>query len=148
MLRGLIITIVTLCCASLSSAHYQTICREFHPFLSCLLACLSWFFLYEIRLSSNVNKLPFGGFVSVVCLVLAHLVVLQFAPAIYTEVGTGNDGGSLCAFPFLFNGLQYSTCISDGYGSSWCGTTSNFDVDRKYGRCAGKLLFADSVCVG
>ncbi|XP_060138097.1 uncharacterized protein LOC118094637 [Zootoca vivipara] len=42
-----------------------------------------------------------------------------------------------CVFPFIYKGLSYSTCTSEGMsdGKLWCGTTSNYDVDKKWVYC-------------
>jgi len=58
----------------------------------------------------------------------------------------GNSGGAGCHFPFVYNGKEYSRCITNnehpGFENhEWCGTTSNYDVDRKYGLCASETLF-------
>lgn len=42
-----------------------------------------------------------------------------------------------CVFPFLFNGKLYTTCTNEGRtdGKFWCGTSSNYDVDKKWMFC-------------
>uniref|UniRef100_A0A8C6TZU1 Matrix metalloproteinase-9 n=1 Tax=Neogobius melanostomus TaxID=47308 RepID=A0A8C6TZU1_9GOBI len=49
----------------------------------------------------------------------------------------GNADGALCHFPFIFEGKPYSTCTTDGRTDNlpWCGTTADFDKDKKYGFC-------------
>ncbi|CAM9934662.1 unnamed protein product [Lampetra fluviatilis] len=49
----------------------------------------------------------------------------------------GNDGGTACMFPFIYNGKTYKTCTLDGRtdGRWWCAHTGNYDTDRKYGFC-------------
>ncbi|XP_037391777.1 matrix metalloproteinase-9-like [Pygocentrus nattereri] len=62
-------------------------------------------------------------------------------PAVKTRYG--NAEGAMCHFPFLFEGRSYSTCITEGRsdGLPWCGTTADYDKDKKYGFCPSELLF-------
>ncbi|XP_056150610.1 cation-independent mannose-6-phosphate receptor [Lampris incognitus] len=45
----------------------------------------------------------------------------------------------VCVFPFTFTQKEYTECTTDGGtdGRKWCATTSNYDVDKKWGYCGG-----------
>lgn len=56
---------------------------------------------------------------------------------IYFLVSTTNDNGETnpCEFPFIYNGKEYSTCITAERDHPWCSTTANYDTDKKWGYC-------------
>ncbi len=63
-------------------------------------------------------------------------------------VGTigGNSGGAICTFPFVYNGVQYSTCITDNNnGVLWCPTADLNGINwvagtSKWGNCIGMMI--------
>nr|XP_020476317.1 matrix metalloproteinase-9 [Monopterus albus] len=63
-----------------------------------------------------------------------------FCPSRDTAVIGGNSEGEPCHFPFEFLGKKYDSCTSVGRGDGklWCGTTDNYDEDRKWGFCPDK----------
>ena len=55
-----------------------------------------------------------------------------------TRVEDGNVAdGTLCYFPFLYNGVERTQCVVGGKVSSrpWCGTTYSYDTDGSFGYC-------------
>jgi hypothetical protein len=65
----------------------------------------------------------------------------------------GNANGASCVFPFTYQGKTYDSCINDNNGCEmWCGTTANYDTDKKWGNCKGgkaAIINANSnVCWG
>lgn len=61
-------------------------------------------------------------------------IYLRFSNSLGCTVKTVD--GVCCYFPFLYKGSEIHFCI--GSGRKWCGTTYNYDQDKKWGRCGGK----------
>ncbi|XP_074657390.1 matrix metalloproteinase-9-like [Tubulanus polymorphus] len=47
----------------------------------------------------------------------------------------GNTGGEPCQFPFLFAGVNISTCITSYSDIPWCSTTANYDQEKTWSFC-------------
>eukprot|EP00795_Rhopilema_esculentum_P012712 gene12712-3431_t len=58
----------------------------------------------------------------------------------------GNAGGAACVFPFLYNGVNRTSCTRAGSLRYWCATTNNYPSDQKWGYCApaGWYMFIES----
>ncbi|XP_025975853.2 matrix metalloproteinase-9 [Dromaius novaehollandiae] len=69
-----------------------------------------------------------------------------FCPSELLYTQGGNSDGSPCVFPFVFGGVSYDACTTDGRsdGYRWCATTASFDQDKKYGFCPNR----DTAVVG
>jgi len=64
-----------------------------------------------------------------------------FCPSPNVITYGGNGGGKPCVFPFSYRGQTFKECTtagrSDGY--KWCATTGNYEGDKKFGLCPGKI---------
>uniref|UniRef100_A0A3P9PGX6 Matrix metalloproteinase-9 n=1 Tax=Poecilia reticulata TaxID=8081 RepID=A0A3P9PGX6_POERE len=68
-----------------------------------------------------------------------------FCPTRDTAVTMTSPDGDPCHFPFVFRGMAYDKCTTDGRtdGRYWCATTLNYDRDQRWGFCTdlGYSLF-------
>ncbi|XP_064638153.1 zonadhesin-like [Lineus longissimus] len=54
----------------------------------------------------------------------------------YPTTTEGNAGGAGCVIPFLFGGKWQEDCVPGANNKKWCGTTENYDQDKKWGYCS------------
>ena len=49
----------------------------------------------------------------------------------------GTADGANCCFPFIHNGEEQLECIRTGNKTegAWCGTSDDYDVDKRWGYC-------------
>nr|BAB39390.1 matrix metalloproteinase 9 [Cyprinus carpio] len=66
--------------------------------------------------------------------------IFGFCPSELLFTFDGNSNEAPCVFPFVFLGVKYDSCTTDGRtdGYRWCATTANFDTDKKYGFCPNR----------
>ncbi|XP_026115270.1 matrix metalloproteinase-9 [Carassius auratus] len=66
--------------------------------------------------------------------------IYGFCPSELLFTFGGNSDGAPCSFPFVFLGVKYDKCTTEGRndGYRWCATTGNFDTDKKYGFCPNR----------
>ena len=55
------------------------------------------------------------------------------------------EGGKCCVFPFKYKGKMYSQCTDIDWNRKWCSLTNDYDSDRLWDNCTGKII-AD-ICV-
>lgn len=67
--------------------------------------------------------------------------------AVFATGGNPGNGGQ-CTFPFMYRGQSYSECTCVDIGQAWCGLTSNFDADHKWGYCTGAFPQANKQSCG
>ena len=74
-----------------------------------------------------------------------YVHVTQFSPknnagvtkTCNTQTIGGNSNGAICVFPFIYEGVFNFECIKLNNLVPWCGTTKDYDTDKKWGNCAG-----------
>ncbi len=57
--------------------------------------------------------------------------------------------GTMCKFPYVYQGKKFYDCIETNHNQPWCATTSSYDRDKKWGDCMRKFLvhsFIHSLC--
>ncbi len=60
------------------------------------------------------------------------------------ETTGGNAIGAKCVFPFKYQRTIYSECTLNDHHEYWCATTTDFDVDKKWGECICKYYISYS----
>ena len=50
----------------------------------------------------------------------------------------GTGLGQLCVIPFLYRNQRLIACTNVNYANYWCSTSSNYDIDQKFGLCPCK----------
>ena len=53
------------------------------------------------------------------------------------ETTGGNADGAMCKFAFKYKGNMQMSCVNTTGFGLWCGTTSDYDRDGKWGLCYG-----------
>lgn len=61
-----------------------------------------------------------------------------FCAACFLSHG-GNSNGNCCHFPFVYKGTIHPTCTTHDASKPWCATTYNYDIDKQWGYCGGKV---------
>ena len=63
---------------------------------------------------------------------------LSFLGGCKVKSSGGNANQACCVFPFRYKGKSYHSCTTLNYNNRpWCSTTSNYDTDKKWGKCIG-----------
>ncbi|XP_013399870.1 uncharacterized protein LOC106166018 [Lingula anatina] len=47
----------------------------------------------------------------------------------------GNSEGMACVLPFIYQDTVYHSCITVNHNQPWCATTTNYDLDGRWGNC-------------
>ena len=56
-----------------------------------------------------------------------------------TQTFGGNANGSPYYFPFIYQGVPYTQCITLNAQQLWCATSPSYDADKMWGYCGGKM---------
>lgn len=73
-----------------------------------------------------------------------------FCLCILVITNGGNAEGQFCVFPYIYNGVSYTSCTTlNNNDVLWCATTYNFDIHGQWGNCLRKHHFSlikDAIC--
>ena len=71
--------------------------------------------------------------VLIICQLIKCMIVVVFMA---DECSVKTEDGECCVFPFLYKGIKHNS-FTKGVTTDrkWCGTTYNYDQDKKWGWC-------------
>ena len=72
---------------------------------------------------------------------LIYLIYLKLYPLLLTACPVKTVKGKCCVFPFKYKGKIYASCTTKNSKFPWCSLTSNYDKDKKWGKCKSKESF-------
>ena len=80
---------------------------------------------------------------------LLGLAALAATLMLAASQGCKTTNQETCVFPFVYQGKRYDMCTDAGASSGkWCATTSNYDVDAKWGMCSAECTTGSTACHG
>ena len=78
---------------------------------------------------------------------LLGLAALAATLMLAASQGCKTTNQETCVFPFVYQGKRYDMCTDAGASSGkWCATTSNYDVDAKWGMCSAECTTGSTAC--